>query len=404
MTSFPPLTAKPRLLAAGLGLTALLLAGCGNSESDTAQKGGDSPKAEESAEEKKGERPNKKKAEPVPVQVASVSRGPIAATLSFNSTLETESTVDLYPQVAGQVEELLVEEGDFVKAGDPLVRIDEREWRVDADEARVNLERTTAEFTRTQSLFERNLINQQEFEAAKFQLEQMRLRHERAKIRLDHATVRAPFDGVVSEREVQVGARVGNNTKLFSLVSLQDMVARVFVPGRYLPDLAAGQLAVITSEFLPDQEFEAWVKRISPVIDPQSGTFKVTVGVRNPDNNIVPGLFVRASIITEERAAALLLPKRAIVYDGGGQFVFTVDEEGQAKRLSLDAGFETADTIEIRSGLEEGDPVIVLGQSGLKDEAPVKVVNPELLSESAQAAQAARLAEADQAEDDGEES
>lgn len=396
------LNPKPWLLTSSLGLALILFAGCGGNDADSAQKPGETTAtAEKPGEGGDDKKPEKKRAEPVPVQVASVTRGPIAATLSFNSTLETESTVDLYPQVAGQVEELLVEEGDFVKTGDPLVRIDEREWRVDAEEALVNLERTTAEFSRTESLFERNLINQQEFEAAKFNLEQMRLRHERAKIRLDHATVRAPFDGVVSEREVQVGARVGNNTKLFSLVSLQDMVARVFVPGRYLPDLASGQLATITSEFLPGQEFEAWVKRISPVIDPQSGTFKVTVGVKNPDNNIVPGLFVRASIVTEERAAALLLPKRAIVYDGGSQFVFTVDEEGLAKRLPLEAGFETADTIEIRSGLDEGDPVIVLGQSGLKDEAPVKVVNPELLPEDIQAAQ---VADADKAEDDGEES
>jgi membrane fusion protein, multidrug efflux system len=334
-----------------------------------------------------------RKAEPVPVQVANVSRGPIAARLAFNSTLETESTVDLFPQITGQVQELLVEEGDFVNAGDPLIRIDEREWQVDADEARVNLERETAEFARSKSLFERNLINQQEYENATFQLQQMRLRLDRAEIQLDHATVRAPFDGVVSEREVQIGARVSPNTKLFSLISLRDMVARVFVPGRYLPDVRAGQLATVTSEFLPGREFEAWVKRIRPFIDPQSGTFKVTVGVKNPDNDIVPGLFVRASIITEERASALLVPKRAVVYDGGDQFIFTLDD-GMAKRIRLDAGFETADTIEVRSGLDEGDPVIVLGQSGLKDEAPVKVVNPELLPEGAQMAEATADAEA----------
>ncbi len=364
-----------------------MLSGCSSDgETDTAKAEDDSTKTEQTAENGEGQKRPEKRADPVPVQVASVTRGPIAATLAFNSTLETESTVDLYPQVAGQVEELLVEEGDHVKAGDPLVRIDEREWRVDADEARVNLDQQTAEFERTQSLFERNLINQQEFENAKFQLEQMRLRYDRARIRLDHATVRAPFDGVVSERDVQVGARVGNSTRLFSLVSLQDMVARVFVPGRYLPIVAPGQLATITSDFLPDQEFEAWVKRISPVIDPQSGTFKVTVGVKNPDNTIVPGLFVRAAITTEERPAALLAPKRAIVYDGGDQFIFTV-KDGLAKRLPLDAGFETADIIEIRSGLEEGDPVIILGQTGLKDEAPVKVVNPDLLPAGEQVAE-----------------
>jgi len=320
--------------------------------------------------------------ESVAVQIAAVTRGPISATLAFNSTLETESIVDLFPQIGGQVEALLVEEGDFVTAGSPLLKIDDREMRVDADEAKVDLEQQTANFTRTEELFRRGLVNQQEFENARHTLEQSRLRAERAQIRLEYTTVVAPFDGVISEREVQVGARVSNSSRLFSFVSLQDMVARVFVPGRYLPAVKADQTAVITSDFLPGENYTGWVKRISPIIDPQSGTFKVTVGVRDPGSTILPGLFVKVSIVTEERPNALLVPKRAVVYDGGEQFLFTV-RDGRAARIKLEAGFETADTIEIRSGLTVGDPVIVLGQAGLKEGTPVKVVNAEVANLSA---------------------
>ena len=312
--------------------------------------------------------------ETVAVQVAPVTRGPIAATLSFNSTLETEATVDLFPQISGQVDALLVEEGDFVKAGDPLLKIDDRELRVDAEEAQVNLQREQANYTRIEELFKRGLVNQQEFENASFTLSQRRLATERSKLRLDHATIRAPFDGVVSEREVQVGARVGSGSKLFSLVSLHDMVAIVYVPGRYLPEVDRDQAAAITSDFLPGQSFDGWVKRISPIIDPQSGTFKVTVGVRNPTRAVLPGLFVKVAITTEERPAALLVPKRAVVYDGGSQFLFTV-RDNKAVRIPLDAGFETPDTVEVRAGFNEGDPIIILGQAGLKDGASVKIVD-----------------------------
>ena len=358
------------LRAATLGSALLLFTACGGGNgSDSAKADGDKPGPG-------GKNGADKKVEAVPVQTAAVTRGPIAETLTFNSTLETESTVDLFPRVAGQVQELLVEEGDFVKTGDPLLKIDDREWRVDANEAQVNLQRESANFARSESLYERNLINEQDYQNAKFMLEQMKLRLDRAQIRLDHATVRAPFDGVVSDRQVQVGARVSTGNKLFSLVSLQDMVARVFVPGRYLPDVAKGQAATVTSDFLPDRSFQGWVKRISPVIDPQSGTFKVTVGISNPDLDVLPGLFVKAAIVTEEREAALLVPKRAVVYDGGNKFLFTVRDD-KAVRLPLEAGFESPDTIEVRSGLEEGDPVIVLGQSGLKDDSPVKIVNPD---------------------------
>jgi membrane fusion protein (multidrug efflux system) len=363
----------------------LLQLGCSKSEPDD-------KKEETSAQPAAAERPaggpgrggpggaNRREADPIPVQVAAVTRGPIAASLAFNSTLETESIVDIYPRINGQVDQLLVEEGDFVSAGTPLLKIDDRELRVDADGAKVALEREQVDFARTEGLFQRGLVNEQEFENDRFALSQAQLRADRARIRYDYATVVAPFDGVISEREVQVGARVATGTKLFSFVSLKDMVAKVFVPGRYLTEIAVDQSAEITSEFLPDQAYAAWVKRISPIIDPASGTFKVTVGVREPGAAIVPGLFVRASITTEERPQALLIPKRAVVYEGGSQYVFTV-RRGRAMRLALDAGFENPNHIEVRSGLEEGDEVVVLGQSGLKDRSPVKIVDPVMPSE-----------------------
>ncbi|HEY1108176.1 MAG TPA: efflux RND transporter periplasmic adaptor subunit, partial [Opitutaceae bacterium] len=198
-------------------------------------------------------------AEQVPVETAQVTRGPISAFLSFNSTLETESAVDIYPQTAGQVEALLVEEGRIVKEGDPLLKIEDRELRVDVDESTANFQHLERNFGRSDDLYQRNLLNKQDYETQKYQLEQARLRLERAKIRLAYATVRAPFSGIISARETQVGARVSTGTKLFSMVKLDDIVARVFVPGRYLPIVKENQPAVVTSEFLPDRTFNGWV-------------------------------------------------------------------------------------------------------------------------------------------------
>src|SRR5690606_34988211 len=211
----------------------------------------------------------------------------------------------------------MVEEGDVVKAGAPLLKIEDRELRVDVEEGTANYEHLKRNFSRTEDLYQRNLVNKQDYETQAYQLDQARLRLERAKIRLSYATVRAPFSGVVSARDVQIGARVGTRTKLFSMVKLDDIVARVYVPGRYLPIVEENQKAIVTSEFLPDRTFEGWVKRISPVIDPKSGTFKVTVGVRaeKPDD-LPPGLFVSVRVITDTRESAVLIPKRAVVYEG----------------------------------------------------------------------------------------
>lgn len=314
-------------------------------------------------------------AEAVPVEVATVTKGPISAFLSFNSTLETESVVDLYPQINGQVEALYVEEGQMVKEGEPLLKIEDRELRVDVAESNGNFEHLKRGFARTQDLYKRNLINKQDFETQSYQLEQARLRLERATIRLSHATIRAPFAGVVSARETQVGARVGTGSKLFSLVKLDEIVARVFVPGRYLPVVAEKQPAIVTSEFLPGRTFQSWVKRISPVIDPKSGTFKVTLGVRgDKPSELPPGMFVAVRVIIDTRENAVLLPKRAVVYEGGERYVFLLENDRAMKR-KLAAGYEDPQNIEAVSGIPVGAEVIVLGHNGLKEGARVRVVN-----------------------------
>ncbi len=385
----PPSTRALAIAAAFLAVLSIGSVGCKPKEKPAPAKGtaaatpGATEKtspAEQKAAARKAAEAEKDRArqaasEAVPVEVAPIVRGPISAFLTFNSTLETEALVDVFPQASGQVETLFVEEGRVVKAGDPLLKIDDREVRVDAEESQTNYEHLKKNFARTQDLFQRNLINQQDHETQAYQLDQARLRLERAKIRLAYTTVRAPFDGVIATREAQIGARVGTGSKAFSMLKLDDIVARVFVPGRYLTVVAADQAAVVTSEFLPDRSFNGWVKRISPVIDPKSGTFKVTVGVRGEKpSDLPPGLFVGVRIITDTRQDAVLVPKRAVVYEGGERYVFMV-VNGKAAKRKLVAGFEDPLNVEALSGLEVGGSVIVLGHSGLKDGAMVRTVN-----------------------------
>jgi membrane fusion protein, multidrug efflux system len=314
-------------------------------------------------------------AEMVPVETALVTRGEISAFLPFNATLETEAVVDIYPQTSGQVEALLVEEGQVVKENDILLKIEDRELKVDVEESLANYDHLKRNFERIDDLYKRSLVNKQDYETQAYQLDQARLKLERARIRLSYAMVRAPFAGVVSARDTQIGARVGSATKLFSMVKLDDLVAKVFVPGRYLPVVAENQAAIVTSEFLPDRSFKGWVKRISPVIDPKSGTFKVTVGVRgDKPSDLPPGLFVGVRVITDTRADAVLIPKRAVVWEGGDRYVFTVVKDRAVKK-KLTAGYEDPNNVQALSGFEVGTPVIVLGQSGLKDGSLVRSVN-----------------------------
>ncbi|MCE2449584.1 MAG: efflux RND transporter periplasmic adaptor subunit [Candidatus Latescibacteria bacterium] len=151
--------------------------------------------------------------EAIPVEVALAHTGEISAHLLFNSTIETEAAVEIYPQISGLVKQLNVEEGDRVEAGDTLLSIEDKQLRIAAEEARANYDYQQTSFKRTETMFERNLISDQEFETNKYNFEQARLRLARARLELEYAEVIAPFSGVITERHVQVGARVGPSSK-----------------------------------------------------------------------------------------------------------------------------------------------------------------------------------------------
>lgn len=309
----------------------------------------------------------------VPVETATAMRGDISSYLMFSSTIATEAAVEIHPEISGRVEEVLAEEGDLVKAGQILVRLDDEQALIEARESEVELDHLEGGYKRTEEMFRRKLISIQEHEDKLYQLEQARLRRQRAKLALDYTQIRAPFSGVLTTRTVQVGARVAPGGKLFDLVKLDDLIARVHVPGQYLREVRVMQQASIESDFLPDMAFEGYVKRISPVVDPQSGTFKVTLGVKDRWEHLRPGIFVTARIVTDTHESTVLVPKEAIVYDGGDRYVFVV-LDSTAHRVKLEAGFENARYIEALTNISDSTQVIVVGQNGLKDQARIRIV------------------------------
>jgi membrane fusion protein (multidrug efflux system) len=164
---------------------------------------------------------------------------------------------------------------------------------------------------------------------------------------------------------------------VFSIVNLDSLIAVVHVPEREIGRVRHGQKVTISSDFMEEEEMVGWVKRISPVVDPNSGTFKVTVGLKNHTIEIKPGMFVNVHIVTDTHDNAILVPRDAIVYDGGREYIFLASEESTATKIELDKGFSDNRTVEVLSGVENNDMVIVVGQSGIKDGAKVKILDDE---------------------------
>ena len=366
-----------RLLVVGLLVAAaLFLTGCtpkGEALENDAQS--DSEASRKGEEEETDER--------VPVEVSALERGSIEAVLRFSTNLEAERAIGVFSEASRQVVELLVEEGHYVKKGQVLLRLKDDAQRSAVAKTESQLRKAEKEYQRQKRLFEDDLIPEQKFTDSTYEVEQLEIAVADAKRELSYTELRAPISGTITQRMVNLGDTITVNQKLFDMVDFNSIVARVFVPEKDMARVRVGQPARIIAESLGGAERVGKVDRIAPVVDSQSGTIKTTVSV--PRNKILrPGMFVEVELVTAVHSEALLVPKRAIIFDNDQAFVFRIvdgtNDDGEAikvaERLLVEPLLEDRAFVEPPEGtvLRMGDDIVVAGQAGLKDGAPVRLL------------------------------
>jgi membrane fusion protein (multidrug efflux system) len=312
---------------------------------------------------------------PVPVETALPTRADIHAVYSGTAPIEAFAEADVIAKVEGEVKEVLVEEGDDVDKGQIMARLDGDRLRLELNESQARLRKMQRDFERNKELQAKGLISEGDFEKIQYELEALEAANNLASLELDYTQIRAPIDGIVSQRFVKRGNTAHVGDRIFRVTSLDPLVAYLFAPEREYRQLAPGQPVVIEIDALPGERIVAEVSRVSPIIDPDTGTFKLTVEISDPERRIKPGMFARISIVHDRHDNALQVPRGAVVGDGEDASVFVV-EDGVAHRRAVQTGFSQQGMIEIISGLTDEEHVITVGQVGLKDESRVTIINP----------------------------
>jgi len=308
----------------------------------------------------------------VPVEVVEVERRSISSYIETNGTLEAENEVDIIARVSAPIVELKAEEGMAVREGQLLARLEDEEYRAQQAIYRVSLEETRMAYERARELQGENLISAEEFERAKAAFEGAKAQFERNEIDLSYTEIRSPFDGVIVRRYVDLAQSVSVNTPLFRISDFTPLLCPIQVPERDLSRVRNGQRGYLTVESYPGERFEASVLRISPVVDAASGTVKVTLDVDRRDK-LRPGMFARVFVETESHDGVLVIPKKALSLESIGDTVY-VERDGVASRREVTLGFREGDYVEVVSGVAETDRVVIVGQDGLSDGTPIRVV------------------------------
>ena len=310
---------------------------------------------------------------PVPVETSKPVRGDVFAVYSGTAPIEAFAEADVIAKVEGEVREILFEEGDEVAEGEVLARLDGDRLRLELNESRARLDKMRRDFERNQELREKGLLSEGDFEKLRFDLEALEASFNLASLELDYTRIRAPIEGVVSERYIKIGTTIRVGDPAFRVTSFDPLVAYMFVPEREYRQIRAGQPVAIDIDALGGERIFADVTRISPVVDPQTGTFKITIEIRDQERRIKPGMFGRMSIVYDKHENVLQVPRSAVIEDRGSETVFVV-EDGEAIRRVVQTGYGSEGMIEISEGLSDDDEVVTVGQVGLKPGAKVKVI------------------------------
>ena len=380
-------TVPPSRSLAALALAiSLVLAGCGGGEAPAE---GEAGEAETTAQAEKG-KADEKKVEAVPVEVAAVAKRPIAASFTGTANLEAPGEAQVVAKTSGVLLQLLAEEGDQVKAGQVLARIDPDRPRLEMERARATMRKLENNYRRSQELLASKMVSAEASDQIRYDLEAARAAYQLAQLELSYTNIVAPIDGVIAARAVKPGNLIQLNSSLFRIVDTSRLEAVLNVPERDLATMKEGLTVRMTADAMPGETFEGVIDRVSPVVDAGSGTFRVVTAFPGGEG-LRPGMFGRIEVVYDQRNDALTVPRSALLQDAGETAVFAV-RDSKAVRVPIEIGHLSGELAEVRKGLDEGDQVVTAGKVALRDGAAVEVLNPPATAslEAAQVADASK--------------
>ena len=244
----------------------------------------------------------------VPVEVAVLQTGLLENTLQFSANLEAEIEVQALARASGQVVKLLVEEGDEVSKGQLLMRLEASEQHSAVRRTKAELAHAQRTFDRQKKLLEHGVVSDDVQENAAFELTRLKIANADAQRLLSYTSIRSAVAGTVTQRLVKRGDFVNPNQHLFTITDFSSLVAKVYVPESDMRSVHKGQVVRLVPPGDSQVAREAVVDRVAPIVDPRSGTAKVTVSI--PDTSgLRPGAFLSVELVTKKNANAVLLPR-----------------------------------------------------------------------------------------------
>lgn len=306
------------------------------------------------------------------VVAAEAKRQPIAETLALVGTLAANEFIEVKSETDGTIAEILFNEGQPVKKGDLLIRLDESKFAAALAEAEANLKLSATTFERNKQLFRDKLLSQQEHDQAAATFQANEATAHLRKRQLQDTRIYAPFAGIPGARSISPGQVIARNTTLTWLVDLEIVKAEFNVPERFLSEIKVGQSIQLVVAAYPKEKFRGEVYFLAPQVDPNTRTLLMKARIPNADHHLKPGMFANLDLTLTLRQEAIVIPESALMSQGDRTSVYVIGADGNAQVRPVKVGMRIPNQIEILTGLEPGEKVVAEGIQKVRPGGAVK--------------------------------
>ncbi len=317
----------------------------------------------------------------IPVTVEEVKPGVIEEYTEVNGAVKPVMEVQLKAEIAGNYR-LVVNPatgkpyalGDRVKAGAEIIEISDKEYEnnIKLSSLRLSLEITKQVFDKQTALYEMGGVTLSELKNAEINYINANYSYEDALLRLDKLHIRSPFDGVIIDLPYYTpGVKIETGSSLVKLMDYSKLLMEVNLPEKSMGRIKPGQKVRVTNYTVEGDTFPGTVNQLSPAIDPDTRSYKGYILINNPALKLRPGMYVKSEIIVASSSDAIVIPKEVVVSKQRGNSVFVV-EKGIAYERVVEFGLENPREVEIISGLNKADRLVVKGFETLRDKSKVK--------------------------------
>lgn len=353
----------PRFLLLALIALAFILAGAIKKESALI--------AADKEDGLKQERP------PINAVTLALKSGPIHDRINLPGSIEPWTTLSLLSKLNGTIDEVLVREGQKVKTGDVLARIESEEYRIAVERAQAAYNLAKAEYERDKSIYSKGVIPTADLDVKKTQVETTKADYENAELQYSRCTITAPMNGIVRRLDAKVGLQLSVGDPIGEILEIDRLKAVVGIPESDVTAVRGLETVDISLQALRDRTITGKVHYLSSSPETVARMYRLELAIDNSNGEILPGMFVRADVVKRTVPNAIVIPFYSVISRNNDQYVY-VEEDGMVEKKMVRLGIMEKWLVEVTDGLEAGDRLLVEGHRDVEDKQKVKVVKAAL--------------------------